>query len=89
MRAFLEIAIPLLLPALLYWLYLRLQEKRGRPVREVPISWLAVIGVFFVLIVLGAGWLAGSEPPSGKYVPPSVVDGKVVPGHFEEDGQSQ
>lgn len=83
MRAFLEIAIPLLLPVLLYWLYLRIQEKRGRPVREVPLSWLAVIGVFFVVVVLIVGWFADSEPPQGKYVPPSVVDGKVVPGHFE------
>lgn len=89
MRAFLEIAIPLLFPALLYWMYLRWQEKRGRPVREVPISWLAVIGVFFVVIVLSAGWFSGKEGPDGKYIPPSVVDGKVVPGHFEETGQSQ
>jgi len=88
MRAFFEIAIPLLLPALLYWLYLRVQEKRGRPVREVPLSWLAVIGVFFVIIVLSAGWFSGSEGPGGKYIPPEVVDGKVVPGHFEEEGQN-
>nr|WP_298686695.1 DUF6111 family protein [uncultured Dongia sp.] len=83
MRAILEVIIPLALPALLYWLYLRIQERRGVTVREVPLSWLAVIGVVLLIISLGAGWLAGSEPPTGKYVPPKVVDGVVVPGHFE------
>jgi heme A synthase len=83
MRIFLQIAIPLLLPALLYWLYLSIQEKRGQPVREVPISWLAAAGVVLVAIGLVVGWFADSEKPGGKYVPPSVVDGKVVPGHFE------
>ena len=50
---------------------------------------LAVIGVCLVIIVLVAGWFSGREGPEGKYIPPSVVDGKVVPGHFEETGQSQ
>lgn len=84
MRAFIEVIVPLLLPALLYWLYLRFQERRGISPREVPLSWLAVAGVLLLVIVLGAGWLAGNEPPSGKYIPPHVVDGVVVPGHFEE-----
>ncbi|WP_374655894.1 DUF6111 family protein [Dongia sp.] len=83
MRAVLEIAIPLLLPALVYWLYLNIQEKRGQPVREVPLSWLTAIGVFLVVIVLVVSWFADSEKPGGKYIPPSVIDGKVVPGHFE------
>lgn len=89
MRAVLEIAIPLLLPALLYWLYLRIQEKRGQPVRDVPVSWLAASGVCLVIFVLVASWLAGSESPSGKYIPPAVVDGKVVPGHFDENPPSR
>ena len=83
MRAFLEVIIPLALPALVYWLYLRIQERRGVVVRDVPLSWLAVLGVGLLAIGLGAGWLAGSEPPTGKYIPPKVVDGVVVPGHFE------
>lgn len=84
MRAVLEIVIPLLLPALVYWFYLRIQERRGREVRDVPVSWLAVAGVFLVALVLIASWLTGSEPPSGKYIPPAVIDGKLVPGHFED-----
>ncbi len=84
MRAFLEIAIPLLLPALFYWLYLKVQERRGHPVRDVPISWLAVAGAVLVAAVLIVGWVTGSAPPTGKYIPPTVVDGKVVPGHFED-----
>lgn len=89
MRAFIEVIVPLLLPALLYWLYLKMQERRGVTVREVPLSWLAVAGVLLLIIVLGAGWLAGKEPPSGKYIPPHVVDGVVVPGHFEEQPAAQ
>lgn len=89
MRAVFEVLVPLLLPALVYWLYLRIQEKRGIGVREVPLSWLAVLGVLLLVISLGAGWLAGKEPPSGKYIPPSVVNGVVVPGHFEEPAAGQ
>lgn len=84
MRAFLEVIIPLLLPATLYWIYLRVQERRGVVAHDVPLSWLAVLGVLLVLIVLVGSWLAGSEPPNSRYVPPQVVNGVVVPGHFED-----
>ena len=83
MRAFMEIIVPLLLPALLYWLYLRVQERRGVAVRDVPLSWLAVLGVLLLVLFLGVGWLAGGEPPTGKYIPPHAVNGVVVPGHFK------
>lgn len=89
MRAFIEVIVPLLLPALLYWLYLKAQERRGVTVREVPLSWLAVAGLLLLIIVLSAGWLAGKEPPTGKYIPPHVEDGQVVPGHFEEPTNAQ
>lgn len=89
MRAFMEVIVPLLLPAMLYWLYLRVQERRGAVAREIPLSWLGVMGVLLLTIVLGGSWLAGSEPPSGKYIPPHVVNGVVVPGHFEAQGSGQ
>jgi hypothetical protein len=27
--------------------------------------------------------LIGGEPTTGQYVPPHVIDGKIVPGHVE------
>lgn len=86
MRAFIEIIIPLLLPALCYWVYLRIQEKRGLPAHDVPLSWLAVLGALLVAAFLAGSWLTGGESPDEHYIPPSVVGGVVVPGHFEPAG---
>jgi hypothetical protein len=83
MRQFLEIVVPLLLPAFLFWLYASYRQKRGNPVKDVPWSWLAVLGALLCLVVLAGSWLAGNEPPGKKYVPPALVNGVVVPGHVE------
>ncbi|TDQ84013.1 hypothetical protein A8950_0559 [Dongia mobilis] len=83
MRAFLTIFIPLLLPSAIYWLYLNIRQRQGLPFREVPWTWLGGAGIFLAMAALIVTWYADAEPTSGRYVPPQVIDGKVVPGHFE------
>ena len=84
-RVLLTILLPLILPTLLYVLWLvaaRRAELAGPGVwRSLPWAWLAVIGV-----VLSGGLLyfvgthIGSMP-QGTYVPPRYIDGRIEPGH--------
>jgi type VI protein secretion system component VasK len=88
MRAFLTIIIPLLLPSAVYWMYLKFRQRQGLPFREVPWSWLIAAGVGLAVASLIVTWYADAAPTTGRYVPPQVIDGVVVPGHFvEEDAQ--
>ena len=90
MRAFLTVFIPLLLPSLGYWIYLSIRQKQGLPFREISWTALIVAGVALAAIALSILWYADSAPTDGHYVPPTVVDGVVVPGHFEPaEGNSQ
>lgn len=83
MRAFLTVFIPLFLPSLGYWIYLSIRQKQGLPFREISWTWLIVSGVVLAATALGIISYADSAPTDGRYVPPAVVDGVVVPGHFE------
>jgi hypothetical protein len=82
MRAVLTILIPLLLPSLVYWLYLKMRQRQGLPFHDIPWIWPIGAGVVLALAALAITWYADSEPTTGRYVPPQVVDGEVVPGHF-------
>jgi len=78
-RILLTYIVPLLLPAVLYFIWLRLAPVT-QP-REVPWSWLAGAGVLLVAIVLAGLALLGGTP-DGVYEPAHLEDGKVVPGRF-------
>jgi Family of unknown function (DUF6111) len=76
----------LLLPMVVYFSYVYFR-RQGEPNDEIvanaPIFWLLAGGagmMLIVLVVLGQ-WESGD--PSGRYVPPQVKDGIVVPGHIE------
>jgi hypothetical protein len=45
-------------------------------------SWLAIVGLGFIIASLLAGGLL-AERHTGVYVPSRIVDGVLVPGHFE------
>ena len=78
--------ILLLLPMIVYFTYVALRrqdEPNGEILANAPIFWLLALGAAFMLIaivVLGQ-WETGTT--TGKYVPPQVKDGVVIPGHFE------
>ena len=85
-RVFLTIVLPLLLPTVLYVLWLMASQRApiAAPAlwRELPWPWLVAAGValaslLLYLVVIGAG-----GPSLGTYVPPRYIDGQVVPGHL-------
>ena len=51
------------------------------PIRTI--TWLAVGGAVLMIIALVAFTQFGGAAPGGKYVPAQVIDGVLVPGHFE------
>ncbi len=88
-RILVQVVFPILLPALLYALWLAAERRRveaagaGQRARwaEAPWFWLLALGVFFAGIIAVAIALFGGESIEGVYVPPQVKDGRIVPGH--------
>jgi ABC-type uncharacterized transport system YnjBCD permease subunit len=79
MRVFFAYVVPLLLPTVLYLLWLRFAAVDGHE-REVPWLWLGAAGVALAAVVL-VGLALSSGSKDGVYVPPHVENGRVVPGH--------
>ncbi len=94
LRTILTIVIPLIAPTVAYlvWMHLRAQrredEEAGRPVsrwQQLPWPWLILSGAgLAVAAILAVGYVDRSADMSGRYVPPRLEDGKVVPGYFEK-----
>ncbi len=90
-RILVQVVFPILLPALLYALWLTAERRRleaaghGGKTRwaEAPWLWLLALGLFFAGIIAVALSLFGGESVEGVYVPPQVQDGRIVPGHVE------
>lgn len=88
-----------LLPVVLYLLWLRYSGKRRSALDNADEVALAAaqrelswgVGFVAVLMVATFAYLAfsGGEDPASRYIPPHMEDGKVVPGHFESIGQSR
>ena len=80
-RVLLTIIVPLLLPTALYvgW---RLTLGRTAPVPPVSL-WVAAAALVAVSLALILANTDFSRPREGKYIPPHVKDGVVVPGHVE------
>ncbi len=93
-RTILTVVLPLIAPTLAYliWMQLRSQrredEEAGRPVpkwQKLPWPWLIVSGAALAALSLIAfGYLDRSPDITRRYIPPTLEDGKVVPGRFEE-----
>jgi hypothetical protein len=86
-RIVLTIALPLLLPTLLYLLWL-LAARRAvlaapEPWRALPWPWLVGAGVVLAALMLYVIGTRIGGSPQGVYVPPQYIDGRVVPGHVE------
>ncbi|MGH6881804.1 DUF6111 family protein [Hypericibacter sp.] len=90
MRRFLEILIPLLLPTLIYFLYLAIARRRAQAAgaapalvfKDMPWSWLAGAGVALLAVTLAASALFGGAAPGSHYQPPSLENGQINQGGF-------
>lgn len=91
MRKLLTVALPLLLPFVLYWAYLSLGRRKaagaGAAARrqDVPWIWIAGAGVVLMIASLAAFGLSGGVAPGTRMVPPTLVDGEIVPSHPADD----
>jgi hypothetical protein len=93
LRILATIILPLLLPTILYVLWLaavrRLPLAGALPWRALPWPWLAGAGVLLAAAMLYAvGTRVGGER-QGIYVPPQWIGGKIVPGHIEPTAPAQ
>jgi hypothetical protein len=90
LRKLLTIALPLLAPFLLYWAYMSLARRRAGAAgaagatprwQDAPWVWIAGGGVALMIATLAAFGMSAGVKPGTRLVPPTVVDGKVVPSH--------
>ncbi|HYH19769.1 MAG TPA: DUF6111 family protein [Azospirillum sp.] len=90
LRILLTIVLPLVLPTVVYLLYVTTVEARraraaqeGGPVPwwvEAPWPWLVGGGVVLVGLTLGALALTGGDKPGGVYVPAHMENGRLIEG---------
>lgn len=91
LRLVIENIILFLLPSVAYfaYVYLRRSDTQGASGNnkdlwdDAPLIWLMLAGAVLMLgVTLTFATFKGGDPGQ-KYVPPAVIDGKLVPGHFE------
>jgi hypothetical protein len=89
-RILFQVVFPIVLPALLYALWMTAERRRveaggGDKPRwvDAPWVWLLALGLFFAGLLAVAISVFGGGSGSGVYVPPSVQDGQVVPGRIQ------
>lgn len=72
-------------PTLMYLGYMWLTRDRRPPEKglldDAPFAWLAFGGTALVLATLVLFGHTGGGKPDEGYVPPTVKDGKLIPGH--------
>lgn len=85
-REILTLVVPLVLPTLVYLLWLqgarRFAASGALAWRRLPWVWLALTGVGLTAIVLFVVTVGFGTAMPGIYVPPRVENGQIVPGHF-------
>jgi uncharacterized membrane protein YoaK (UPF0700 family) len=76
-----------ILPFIVFWFYVRFAEgyrrRYGQGFYASHWYWVAFIGLLMFAASLVALWAWGDRSVSGNYIPPHVVNGKVVPGEFK------
>ena len=89
-KVFFQILLPLLFPLMFYYVFsiLKQKVKGDEEAMHMPSwPWLKLVIAGLVLMAVGLVVLnqnSGFEP-GGVYHPPSVQDGKIVPGHVTYD----
>ena len=89
-RILFQVVFPIVLPALLYGLWMAAERRRveagggEKPSwTDAPWLWLLALGVFFAGLIAAAIAVFGGGSSSGVYVPPELQDGQVVPGRIQ------
>jgi hypothetical protein len=90
-RILFQLVFPILLPTLLYALWLAAERRRVEAAgtgekpgwSDAPWFWLVALGVFFAGVIAVAIALLGGGDMQGTYVPPVVKDGQIVPGRVD------
>ena len=88
--------LPIVLPFLLYGLYAWWAKRKalragiedgGEEVQgiwhDAPWAWLGIVALLLFIATLIATALLTGSGTDGTYVPPHVIDGKIVPGKVE------
>lgn len=96
-RILLTVVLPLLAPTVCYilWIWFLNKKKKDeadkRPLKEWQTwPWMRLVGlgsVLVILSVLALNFLGTDGSESGRYIPPHMKDGEVVPGRFVDDGE--
>lgn len=83
-RIILQVVLPFLLPAACYFAYVYFLRMKN-PTAEIGITkpWfgLVAIGAILVMLSLILTAIFTGDEAGGRYVPPTEVDGKIIPGH--------
>jgi hypothetical protein len=96
-RVVLENLLLFLTPAFLYFIYaLVTANSTGTPedetstagspagiLQSAPYGWLFLAGIGVVAVVLILFSSSDGGKPGQQYAPPTMKDGKIVPGHME------
>lgn len=87
LRVALTIVLPLILPTVLYLVWLRLanwsQDGDAAGWAALPWLWLAATGVVLLAAVLFVVTVHFGTSTPGVYVPPRYENGRIIPGHIE------
>jgi hypothetical protein len=84
-RAILTVAVPLLLPLLIYAVWILMRRRffpgaaDGSGARTW--SWVFLSGTLLAVMTLLVLGLEEEDAPAGRYVPATMKDGRIVPGH--------
>jgi hypothetical protein len=85
-REFLTLFLPLVLPTVLYLVWLRaMRWQAGGAIswRGLPWLWLGLSGVGLTALVLFVVTVHFGTAAGGVYVPPHLENGRIVPGHIQ------
>jgi hypothetical protein len=87
-RVLLTIVLPLILPTVVYLIWVTTLRRPSSPGTEarwgaLPWVWLAGAGVVLLAIVLFVVTVHFGATQQGVYVPPRWQNGHIIPGHIE------
>jgi hypothetical protein len=83
LRVLLQYLLPLLLPFLIYAVYVTLAQGRVPSWLDLnPRQWAMLGGTGLTLLTISlVTWsLLSGSPPDERYIPPHVENGEIVPG---------